>query len=159
MTESPRLPIAVGVVSDTHGLIAPSACSALRGVDYLLHAGDVGEVATIARLQQIAPLVAVRGNIDTDAATGDLPATAVAQIGDQLLYVLHDLQQLDLNPQAAGFAAIVYGHTHQPEIRWQDGILYLNPGSAQRNRWRKPPSVARLTLVHRQLIPEIIWLD
>ena len=136
--------ISVGVISDTHGLLRPEAVAALRGSDLILHAGDVGDPDVLERLRTLAATVAVRGNVDTAAWANALPMTEVVEVGELHLYMLHDLATLDLDPQAAGFAAVISGHTHQPVADMRDGVLYLNPGSAGPRRFTLPVAVARL---------------
>jgi uncharacterized protein len=135
----------VGVLSDTHGLLRTEAATALAGVDLLIHAGDVGDAETLALLRVLGPqLHAVRGNVDRGAWALELPETAVVEVAGHRLYVLHDLAQLDLDPGAAGFSAVIYGHSHRPEIRQQRGVLYLNPGSCGPRRFSLPVTVALL---------------
>ena len=134
----------VGLISDTHGLLRPEALAALAGAELIVHAGDVGKPEILDALRAIAPVVAVRGNVDLGAWAKTLPKTAVAQAGDALVYVLHDLDELDLDPAAAGFAAVVSGHSHQPRSYRRAGVLYINPGSAGPRRFRLPVTVARL---------------
>jgi putative phosphoesterase len=134
----------VGLISDTHGLLRPEAVRALEGSDLIIHAGDVGSPAILDALRAVAPVVAVRGNVDTAAWATHLPATAVAEAGGTLIYVLHDLNELDLDPAAAGFGVVVSGHSHQPGHAERAGVLYVNPGSAGRRRFKLPVTVARL---------------
>src|SRR5271169_5949358 len=122
--------ITLGVISDTHGLLRPEAVEALRGSDRILHAGDVGIPEILEALAQIAPVTAIRGNVDTDAWALALPAIEVVEVSGVSIYMLHDLGQLDLKPEAAGFRVVVYGHSHQPKIEKKSGVLYFNPGSA-----------------------------
>jgi putative phosphoesterase len=136
----------VGLISDTHGLLRDEALRALDGADLIIHAGDVGKPEILDALKALAPLVAVRGNIDTGAWASALPVTAVAQAGPAAIYVLHDVQQLDLDPATARFQVVVSGHSHQPARREQSGVLYLNPGGAGPRRFRLPVTVARLDL-------------
>jgi uncharacterized protein len=118
--------ITLGVISDTHGLLRPEAVAALRGCDLIIHAGDVGNSDVIERLRDIAPTFAVRGNVDTGAWAARLPLTEIVEVGALLFYVLHDIAALDLDPPTAGFAAVVFGHSHRPSIDTRDGVLYLN---------------------------------
>jgi putative phosphoesterase len=150
--------ISVGVISDTHGLLRPEAVTALRGSELIVHAGDVGDAEVLERLRAIAPTIAVRGNIDSAAWARALPETEVVAVGDLQLYVLHDLTSLDLDPKAAGFAAVVSGHTHRPSANVRDGVLYLNPGSAGPRRFTLPVAVARLEVVGARLSHWIIDL-
>lgn len=136
----------VGLISDTHGLLRPKALEALRGCDAIIHAGDVGDIAIVRALERIAPVVAVKGNIDITGTAAELPATAVLETGAARIYVLHDLHDIPLNPAAAGFQAVVSGHSHRPVSEWRSGVLYVNPGSAGRRRFRLPVTVARLDL-------------
>lgn len=136
----------VGLISDTHGLMRDEALRALEGSDLIIHAGDVGKPEIIERLRTIAPVVAVRGNIDHGAWAESLPLTAVAESGPAIIYVLHDVHDLDLDPVAAGFHAVVSGHSHQPGCTERAGVLYINPGSAGPRRFKLPVTVARLDL-------------
>lgn len=136
----------VGIISDTHGLLRPWALEALSGVDLILHAGDVGHAEVLDRLRIVAPTIAVRGNVDTSAWGRTLPDTQVVEVGGRTLYVLHDRAALDLDPRAAGFAAVIYGHSHRPEATERQGVLYLNPGSAGPRRFSLPISIARLVV-------------
>ncbi len=139
----------IGLISDTHGLLRPEAVRALRGSDLIIHAGDVGNPEILETLKGLAPVVAVRGNVDTAAwAVEQLPATNVAEAGDCSIYVLHDLHDLDLDPAAAGFKAVVSGHSHKASQAERDGVLYINPGSAGPRRFNLPITVARLDLTH-----------
>jgi uncharacterized protein len=149
----------LGVISDTHGLLRPQAVAALRGSDLIIHAGDVGDAAIIAELRVAAPVFAVRGNIDTEPWAKRLPASDVVEVGQLLFYVLHNIADLDLDPPTAGFAAVVYGHSHRPAIERRDGVLYLNPGSAGPRRFKLPVTVARVTISGSEMWPEIVELD
>jgi hypothetical protein len=135
----------IGVLSDTHGLWRPEAARALAGVDVLIHAGDVGDPETLAELRALGPpLHVVRGNVDRGRWAIELPETLVVEAGGHSFYVLHDRAQLDLDPRAAGFDAVIYGHSHRPEIRRERGLLYLNPGSCGPRRFSLPVSIALL---------------
>jgi putative phosphoesterase len=136
----------VGLISDTHGLLREQALEALAGSDLIVHAGDVGKPEILDRLRQIAPVFAVRGNVDTGSWAAALPASAAVEAGPARIYVLHDLAQLRLDPAAAGSHVVVAGHSHKPGHTWRDGILYINPGSAGPRRFRLPVTVARLDL-------------
>lgn len=149
----------IGVISDTHGLLRPEALEALRGSELLIHAGDVGDFAILRKLAKIAPVRAIRGNIDRQPWAQSLPETDVVEIAGISLYVLHDVKQLDLSPRAAGFAAVISGHSHKPSMETRDGILYFNPGSAGPRRFTLPITVGRLTLSNGTLAPEIIDLE
>jgi uncharacterized protein len=141
-----RQRLLVGLISDTHGLLRPEALAALRGVDHLVHAGDVGDPEVLVRLRALAPLTAVRGNNDRAAWAKALPDTAAVALGGVRCYVLHDLNALDLDPAAAGYRVVVAGHSHQPRIDERGGVLYVNPGSAGPRRFRLPVAVALLEL-------------
>jgi putative phosphoesterase len=136
----------LGVISDTHGLLRPQAVAALAGVERIVHAGDIGDRGVLDALGRVAPVSAVRGNNDRGRWAADIPETEVVEIGGATLYVLHDLNELDLDPRAAGFAAVIAGHSHQPRQEERDGVLYFNPGSAGPRRFRLPVSVGRLTI-------------
>jgi putative phosphoesterase len=151
--------LVVGVISDTHALIRPAALTALAGSDLIVHAGDIGSPQVIARLCEVAPTFVVRGNNDTGRWAARLPDTAVVAAGDVRFYVLHVLRELDVDPVAAGFAAVVSGHSHRSAIAWRDGVLYLNPGSAGPRRFRLPVCVARVRVTGRTLEAEVIELE
>jgi len=137
----------IGVISDTHGLLRPGAVAALRGSDYIIHAGDVGDAVILKRLGQIAPVTAVRGNVDQGEWANKIPETNVLEVEGILIYVLHDLGQLDLKPEAGGrFAAVISGHSHRPTQETKNGVLYFNPGSAGPRRFKLPVSVGRLVV-------------
>ena len=137
---------ALGVIADTHGLLRPEAVEALRGVDAIVHAGDIGASDVLDRLGEIAPVTAVRGNNDRGAWAEKLPSTEVLEIGGVLLYVLHNVNELDLDPRAAGFGAVISGHSHQPRQEERDGVLFFNPGSAGPRRFKLPAAVGRLSV-------------
>jgi putative phosphoesterase len=149
----------IGVISDTRGLLRPQAVAALRGCPVIIHAGDVGQPEILDELRRIAPVFAVRGNVDFGPWAMKLPETETVEVGDCRLFVLHDLNALDLDPHAAGFRAVITGHSHQPKIETKDGVLYFNPGSAGPRRFNLPVSVGRLTLSGAELKAEIINLD
>ena len=149
----------VGVISDTHGLLRSEAIEALRNSDFIIHAGDIGDPEIPKKLEKIAPVTAVRGNIDRATWARKIPATNVLEAGGVLIYVLHALEQLDLKPEAAGFAAVLYGHSHIAKQEMKNGVLYFNPGSAGPKRFRLPVSVGRLTVSNGKLAAEIIELD
>jgi hypothetical protein len=150
--------VVVGVVSDTHGELPKSALGLLGGVAHILHAGDAGSAGVLAALARIARVTAVRGNAEPAGRTAALPRSAAVEIGGARVYVIHDISDLDLDPAAAGFAAVVHGHTHRPEIVRRDGVLYVNPGSPVQPRGGFPPSVARLTLARGAAEAEILAL-
>ncbi len=134
----------IGVISDTHGLLRPEASAALAGSEIILHAGDVGSPEILAQLRAIAPVFAVRGNVDHAPGCRDLPQTEVVEFGGKYFYLIHILEMLDLDPAAAGFAAVIYGHSHQPSVKWRNGVLYLNPGSAGPRRFHHPVTLAKI---------------
>ena len=149
----------IGLISDTHGLLRKEAVEALRGSELIIHAGDVGKPEILEGLRKIAPVVAVRGNVDTAEWAMALPETAVAKAGATLIYVLHDVKALDLNPAAVGFHIVVSGHTHKPVKTERGGVLYINPGSAGPRRFQLPVSVARLNLGRTPLEVEFVNLE
>ena len=151
--------IVVGVISDTHGLLRPEAVDALRGADMIIHAGDVGNPELIDALRGIAPTFVVRGNIDKGNWADALPLTEVVEVGGRLFYVLHEISQLDFDPAAADFAAVVFGHSHVPSIETRAGVLFLNPGSAGPRRFKLPVTVAHIRVKNRQLRPKIVELQ
>jgi putative phosphoesterase len=136
----------IGVISDTHGLLRPEALAFLAGSDHIVHAGDVGDPTILDALATIAPVTAIRGNVDTDAWARPLPETTRVAIAGVTIYVLHDLGALDLQPHAHGIRVVVYGHSHTPSVTERDGVLYLNPGSAGPRRFRLPVSAAELLI-------------
>ena len=136
----------VGIISDTHSLLRREAVEALKGSDQIIHAGDVGDPAILDRLAEIAPVTSVRGNVDHGAWAKKLPETNVLEVGGVSIYVLHNLDTLDLKPKAAGFAAVIYGHTHNPKQETRNGVLYFNPGSAGPRRFTLPVCVGRLEI-------------
>jgi len=136
----------LGLISDTHGLLREEALHALRGSDLILHAGDVGAPEILEALKTIAPVIAVRGNVDTGEWTQGLPLTEVIAAGSAMIYMLHILQDMDLNPRVAGFHIVVSGHSHKPGQTEKDGVLYINPGSAGPSRFYLPVTIARLDL-------------
>jgi len=150
--------ILVGVISDTHGLLRPEALQALRGVDAIIHAGDICDPEILDQLRAVAPVTAVRGNMDWGGWTKDLPGTEVLEVGEAVFYVLHDLDELDLDPEEAELSAVVYGHTHIPDIRWKSGVLFLNPGSAGPVRGSKPVSLALVEVTANGLEPRLVTL-
>jgi putative phosphoesterase len=148
----------VGLISDTHGLLRPEALDALRGSDRIIHAGDVGDPAIIDRLQAIAPVTVVRGNTDREPWAAAWPETEVVEVGSVHLYVLHDLSALDLDPVAAGFAVVIYGHSHKPMCERKRGVLFINPGSAGPRRFSLPIAVGRLTIDGSEVASRVIEL-
>lgn len=151
--------LVVGVISDTHGLLRAEVLAALAGVDHVVHAGDVGDRKVLEGLEAIAPWTAVRGNVDGGSLARELPATAVVELGGHALYVLHDLDDLDVDPAASGFSAVVSGHTHVPRVEWKQRVLYLNPGSAGPHRFRLPVAIAKITIAGGRLEPRLLVLS
>jgi putative phosphoesterase len=149
----------IGIISDTHGLMRPEALKALAGADLILHAGDIGRPAVLDALRTIAPVIAVRGNNDREAWAEAFAETENIKIGEVNLYLLHALQELALDPAASGFHIVVSGHSHRPSSeRREDGVLYLNPGSAGPRRFKLPVSVARLTVRGKSCRAHIVEL-
>jgi uncharacterized protein len=148
----------IGVISDTHGLLRPEAVQALAGCAHILHAGDVGNDTILNALRKIAPVTAIRGNVDRDGVCGALPPTETVELAGRLFYLIHRREDLDLHPHAAGIAAVIFGHSHQPEISWANGVLYFNPGSAGPRRFRLPVTVGILEYAPRTLTPSIVPL-
>jgi uncharacterized protein len=149
----------IGVISDTHGLLRPEALEALGGSDLIIHAGDIGNADILQTLTAIAPVRAVRGNVDRENWARKLPATEVVEVEGNSIYVLHNLQELDLKPKTAGFAAVVSGHSHVPKQEARDGVLYFNPGSAGPRRFKLPSSVGKLIIEGNEITGEIIALN
>jgi uncharacterized protein len=149
----------IGVISDTHGLLRPQAVTALDGCSLIIHAGDIGNPDILGSLRAIAPVVAVRGNIDQQPWTADLPDTEIVHVEGRTLYILHNRDDLDLDPPSAGFHAVITGHTHQPKIETIGGVLYINPGSAGPRRFTLPICVGRLTISEQDIRAEIVELQ
>ena len=152
------MPVQIGVISDTHGLLRPEAIAALSGSDHIIHAGDIDDPEILDQLAKIAPVTAVRGNVDHGAWANKLPHTNVLEVGSVAIYVLHKLQDLDLKPEAAGFSAVIYGHTHVPKQETKHGVLYFNPGSAGPRRFRLPVSVGKLSIEKDEIHGTILKL-
>jgi hypothetical protein len=148
----------IGVISDTHGLLRPEAIAALRGVEHILHAGDVGDAFILDHLGQIAPVTAIRGNVDRGGRFGRLPETELVELGGVSLYMLHDRLALDLDPVAAWIAAVISGHSHHPAIEWRKGVLYFNPGSAGPTRFSLPVSVGFLEISETGIEPRLLTI-
>jgi putative phosphoesterase len=151
--------VVVGIISDTHGLMRPEAITALNGSDLIIHAGDVGKPEVIDQLNAIAPTHAVRGNVDTQSWARTLPDARVVEAGGLHLFVLHVRAELVEDPVIAGYAAVIFGHSHTPSIETRSGVLWLNPGSAGPRRFRLPVSVARMRVSGRKIEPVIVELD
>jgi putative phosphoesterase len=146
----------VGIISDTHGLLRPEAVELLRGSAHIIHAGDIGSPEIIPALEKIAPVTAIRGNVDTQPWARRFAETEVVELEGFHIYVIHDANALDLNPRAAGFAAVITGHSHQPKQETKDGVLYFNPGSAGPRRFKLPISVGRLVTADGKMSGEIL---
>jgi uncharacterized protein len=149
----------VGVISDTHGLLRPAALKALAGVDHILHAGDVGDAEILSALEEIAPLTAIRGNIDRSGPCAALPATEIVELDRVTFYLLHDVHELDLDPATAGISVVVSGHSHKPLIEERRGVIYLNPGSAGPRRFTLPFTMGFVSLGDGSPRAEIIPLS
>jgi hypothetical protein len=150
--------VIVGVISDTHGLLRSEAVEALRRSDHIIHAGDLGAPEIIPELEKIAPVTAIRGNVDTQRWAQRLQETEVVELAGTLIYVLHDLNALDLNPKAAGFAVVISGHSHKPKQEVRDGVLYFNPGSAGPRRFSLPISLGQLHIVNGDIEGKLLTL-
>jgi putative phosphoesterase len=146
------------VISDTHGLLRPEAVAALRGSDFIIHAGDIDEPAILENLSELAPVTAVRGNVDRGPWAKELPISAVLEVGDVSIYVIHNLLELDLKPEAAGFAAVISGHTHVPKQENKNGVLYFNPGSAGPRRFQLPVSMGLVAVHEAKLVGKLVEL-
>lgn len=149
----------IGLISDTHGLLRPEATAFLRGSDHIVHAGDIGHEAVLRELATLAPVTAVRGNNDRDAWAKSVPESDVLRVDDILLYVLHNLDELDLDPGAAGFRVVVSGHSHWPLVAERDGVLYVNPGSSGPRRFKLPIAVAELHVMGTAVEARLVELD
>lgn len=149
----------VGIISDTHGLLRPQAIAALRGCDRIIHGGDIGKPQILEELSALAPVTAVRGNNDKGSWAENLPETLRLEIDGICVYVLHDLAQLDIDPQETGMRVVVSGHSHRPLIAERDGVLFINPGSAGPRRFRLPIAVAELVIDGQSVTPRIVELS
>ena len=146
----------IGIISDTHGLLRPEAIKQLAGADHIIHAGDIGAPEVIEGLRNIAPTTAIRGNIDVAEWSKDYPDTELVVLGGRALYVLHNLKEIQFDPAASGFDVVVSGHSHRPRIQTNNGVLYVNPGSAGPRRFKLPIAIAILTLSDRAILPRIL---
>jgi len=145
----------IGIISDTHGLLRPETLTALAGVDAILHAGDVGNIEILDALQAIAPVTAIRGNIDTHGLCAELPVTEFVTLGGKNFYMLHNINDLDLKPEAAGIDVVVYGHTHKSKLEARSGVLYFNPGSIGPRRFDLPISLGFMSITVNEIKAEI----
>jgi len=150
--------VIVGVISDTHGLLRPEAVAALRGVDHIVHAGDIGAPEVLAALAELAPVTAVRGNNDKGPWARAIAETQVVDAGGVLIYVIHDVAELDVDPAAGGFGVVIAGHSHVPRNEVRDGVLWFNPGSAGPRRFKLPIALGRLTIEAGRARGEIVTL-
>jgi putative phosphoesterase len=150
--------LTIGVISDTHGRLRPGALSVLENSDYLIHAGDIGDPEILDTLETIAPVTAIRGNVDRENWAQKIPTTNVLEVGGISIYILHDLAELDLKPEAAGFAVVVYGHTHKSKQETKNGVLYFNPGSAGPRRFTLPVTAGRLIVEGGSVRGEILHI-
>ena len=148
----------IGVVSDTHGLLRPQAVENLRGVDHIIHAGDIGSAEVLAALGELAPVTAVRGNNDRGDWAAAVPETAVLRASGVAIYVLHDIHELELDPSAAEMAAVIAGHSHKPLLKTEKGVLYMNPGSIGPRRFKLPVALGRLVVDNGRVTGEIVHL-
>ena len=148
----------IGVISDTHGLLRPEAIAALRGSEHIIHGGDIGSPEIIPALEKIAPVTAIRGNIDREPWTKRFPETEVVELAGLHIYIIHDVNGVDLNPKAAGFAAVISGHSHQPKQEIKDEVLYFNPGSAGPQRFKLPITIGKLEINDGKLSGKIIQI-
>ncbi len=153
-----RHTLKLGIISDTHGLLRPEALTSLAGVDRILHAGDIGDPHILDALARIAPVTAIRGNIDTRGTCAQLPATEYVSVAGRNLYMVHDVHALDLDPAAAGIVAVISGHSHKPGVSWKQGILYFNPGSAGPVRFSLPVSLGLLEVTEQTIEPSLVTL-
>lgn len=149
----------VGLISDTHGLLRPEALAFLRGSDFIVHAGDIGDPRLVKELRALAPLTAVRGNNDKGAWAEAIAETEVLQVGDVSIYVIHNLAELDLDPGAAGFRVVVSGHSHRPSVHERGGVLYVNSGSSGPRRFKLPIAVAELEVVGDLVTAKVVELE
>lgn len=148
----------IGVISDTHGLMRREALASLKGVDHILHAGDVGDPKILDSLRTLAPVTAIRGNIDVSGTCAQLPETEFVELDGLHIYILHNLAELDLDPAAAGISVVISGHTHQPKIERRKDVLYFNPGSAGPRRFSLPVTLGFLELNRGHLTPKLLDL-
>ena len=148
----------IGILSDTHGLLRPEVVPALAGIEIILHLGDVGKISILTELAKIAPVTAIRGNIDRDGPCSELPETDVVLVEGRYVYMLHDLGTLHLDPAAGKFAAVLFGHSHVPNFYRRKGVLYFNPGSCGPRRFELPVTLGIIDVVNGELNPSIVTL-
>jgi putative phosphoesterase len=150
--------LSIGLISDTHGLLRPEAIEALKGSDFIIHAGDIGGPDVLAGLSRLAPVTAIRGNVDRGEWASSLPDNEVLQAGAAFIFVIHNLAERDIDPAAAGFQVVVSGHSHQPGWREKDGVLFVNPGSAGPRRFKLPITVGRLSVTDVGITVDLVEL-
>ena len=148
----------IGLISDTHGLLRPEAVDRLRGSDFIIHAGDIGDPEVLSELARLAPVTAVRGNNDRASWASRIREIEVLEVGSILIYVIHDIAQLDIDPAAGEFRAVIFGHSHRPSSEIRGGVLFCNPGSAGPRRFKLPVSVAELVIEGEELRPALFDL-
>ena len=148
----------LGVISDTHGLLRPEALAALAPARHILHAGDTGNIEILDALRQLAPVTAIRGNIDTSGPCARFPATELVELAGRHFYLVHSIADLDISPKAAGVSAVISGHSHKPSQETRDGVLYLNPGSAGPRRFDLPVTVALITVTDTAVEARILHI-
>jgi putative phosphoesterase len=158
-TAEPKVMPRVGLISDTHGLLRPEAVTFLRGSDYIVHAGDIGDPDVIRMLSVLAPVTAVRGNNDRGLWAEAIPESQVLQVDNVFVYVLHDVAELDLDPVAAGFQVVVSGHSHQPSVEERNGVFYVNPGSSGPRRFKLPIAAAELGIEGHSVRARVVELE
>ena len=149
----------IGIIADTHGIVRSSVRQALSGVSHIIHAGDIDKPEVLEELRQIAPITAVTGNMDKGGWAKALPVTELVEVGDSLLYILHNIDQLAIDPKVAGFAAVISGHSHRPSIVQKNGVFYINPGSAGPSRFSLPVTLIRLSISKSSISPRILNLE
>lgn len=149
----------IGLISDTHGLIRPQALETLRGVDLIIHAGDIGRPEVVSALKAIAPVLVVKGNIDREAWANRFSATKLVKFGNIKIFVIHNLKELGADPVARGYQAVISGHSHKPSISTRGGVLFVNPGSAGPRRFKLPIALGKLFIENNRATAEIIELD
>jgi putative phosphoesterase len=149
----------VGLISDTHGLLRPEALTFLRGSDYIVHAGDIGDPRVITELSALAPVTAVRGNNDRGVWAQEIPEAQALQVDNVFIYILHNVAELNLDPVAAGFQVVVSGHSHQPSVEERNGVLYVNPGSCGPRRFKLPITAAELDIEGHSVKARVVELE
>jgi uncharacterized protein len=149
----------VGLISDTHNLLRPEAVDFLRGSDFIVHAGDIGDASVLRELSALAPVTAVRGNNDRGPWAKSIAESQILRVGDVVIYVIHDVAGLDLDPVAAGFQVVVSGHSHKPAVQTRNGVLYVNPGSAGPRRFSLPIAAAELEIAGLSVKANVVELD